>query len=345
MPCARCRSSGAVCIYERLGHASSSATPNATRSQASDADTSASRQRGGISIEFLLSFTNPSGYRPSAAIAAEAAELSTIDGEASPLQPQLRLEDHQLLHEQSFSDIADVSSMFFGFPFMMFGTEDEYAPPIITSGLPPCLDEAYALEVRLRELIHHLSVQYSSMLERKNGIQTNFNFQLAETLFTVGNVRHCVWSFFHYFHYSFPILHKPSMDIQTVSLPLLLTLILFGSMSSNLSDASITIRQFSHVAEAYVFDQVVSRQMIQGPQATCIDNEELELLQAGLLFLVFLNNSNDFTTRRRLRLQRIPSLVTAVRASGLFAYKRQYFSPGLGTHDWQGFIFDELRLR
>jgi hypothetical protein len=158
-------------------------------------------------------------------------------------------------------------------------------------------------------------------------------------------VRHYVWSFFHYFHYSFPILHKPSFDIQTVSLPLLLTLILFGSMSSNPLDASITIQQFSHVAEGYIFDQVVSRQMLQVPQAACIDNEELELFQAGLLFLAFLNNSNDLTTRRRIRLQRIPSLSTAVRASGLFAYKRQYFSPGPGTHDWQGFIFDELRLR
>jgi hypothetical protein len=175
MPCARCRSSGVVCIYERLGHASSSATPNATRSQASHADTSASEQRGGISIEFLLNFTNPSGYRPSAAIAAEAAELNTIDGEASPLQSQLRLEDHQIVHEQSFSDLGDFSSIFFGFPFMMFGTEDEYATPIISSGLSPGLDEAYALEVRVRELIHHLSVQHSSILERKNGFHTSFD--------------------------------------------------------------------------------------------------------------------------------------------------------------------------
>ena len=348
LPCIRCRSSGTACTYERLDHASSPATPHSevdvgsSHSQAGDTGASVSGQRGGISIDFLLNFTNPSGYRPSATIAAEAAELDDPDGEA---HTQLNLEDQHMAHDQAFFDLVDVPSVFFGFPFLMSGKEFEYTSPIISGSLTPELEDAYALEVRVRELIHQLSAQYNSMLERNADVQPTFDIQLAEAVVTVGNVRHFVWAFFRYFHYSFPILHKPTFDIQTASLPLLLVLVLFGSMSSDNSDSSIAIRQFSHVAETYIFDQLDSRQMLQLPLPTSIGNEELELLQAGLLLLVFLNNTNDLVTRRRMRLRRVPTLIAAVRASGLFAYQRRHLVMGQDVYDWRGFIFDEMRLR
>jgi hypothetical protein len=313
-----------------------------SHSQAGDTGASVSGQRGGISIDFLLNFTNPSGYRPSATIAAEAAELDDPDGEA---HTQLNLEDQHMAHDQAFFDLVDVPSVFFGFPFLMSGKEFEYTSPIISGSLTPELEDAYALEVRVRELIHQLSAQYNSMLERNADVQPTFDIQLAEAVVTVGNVRHFVWAFFRYFHYSFPILHKPTFDIQTASLPLLLVLVLFGSMSSDNSDSSIAIRQFSHVAETYIFDQLDSRQMLQLPLPTSIGNEELELLQAGLLLLVFLNNTNDLVTRRRMRLRRVPTLIAAVRASGLFAYQRRHLVMGQDVYDWRGFIFDEMRLR
>ncbi|CAN9289622.1 unnamed protein product [Alternaria alternata] len=347
MPCARCRSGGAVCTYERVDHASSPATPRSdvdarsSHSQAGDAGPTSNGQRGGISIDFLLNFTNPSGYRPSAVIAAEAAELDDVDGEA---RAQLDPTDQQMANDQMFFDFADVPSVFFGFPFLM-ERDAEYPSPMISDSLTPELEDAYALEVRIRELIHELSAQYSSMLERNDAIQMAFDLQFAESVFTVGNVRHFVWAFFRYFHFSFPILHKPTFDLQTASLPLLLTLILFGSMSSNDSDSSIAVRRFSYIAEAYVFDKLISRQKLQTPQSAFVNNEELELIQASLLFLVFLNNVNDLATRRRIRLQRMPSVNAAVRASGLFAHRRRPFITAQGTYDWRGFVADEMRLR
>ncbi|KAG9194397.1 hypothetical protein G6011_04432 [Alternaria panax] len=347
MPCARCRSSGATCTYERVDHASSPATPHSDvhvhpgHSQAGDAGPRASAQRGGISIDFLLNFTNPSGYRPSATIAAEATELDDADGEA---HAQLNPADQHMANHQTFFDFADVPSVFFGFPFLM-GRDAEYPSPMINDSLTPELEDAYALEVRVRELIHQLSAQHTSMLERNDAVQTTFDIQYAESVFTVGNVRHFIWAFFRYFHYSFPILHKPTFSLQTASLPLVLTLVLFGSMSSNDSDFAIGVRQFAYVAEAYIFDKLLSQQMLQAPQPACISNEELELIQASLLYLVFMHNINELATRRRFRLQRMPSVTAAVRASGLFAYRRRPFITAQGTCDWWAFIADEMRSR
>jgi hypothetical protein len=344
----RCRSSGTTCTYERLDHAFSPATTpsevdaSSSHRQACDTGPKASGQRGGISIEFLLNFTDPSGYRTSATIAAETAELDDPNGAT---HTQSNLEHQQMAHDEAFFDITDVPSMFFGFPYLMSGREAGYTSPMIGGSLTPELEDAYALEVRVRELIHQLSAQYSSMLERNIDIQPAFDIQLAEAVFTVGNVRHFVWAFFRYFNYSFHILHKPTFHIQTVSFPLLLALVFFGSMSSNNSDSSIAIKQFSQVAEAYIFDQLVSRQMLQLPHPASIGNEELELLQAGLLFLVILNNTNDLAARRRMRLQRYPSLVAAVRASGLFAYRRRDLVTYPKDIDWRGFATEEMRLR
>ncbi|KAL1798456.1 hypothetical protein ACET3X_002493 [Alternaria dauci] len=246
--------------------------------------------------------------------------------------------------DQMFFDFADVPSVFFGFPFLM-GRDVEYPSPIVSDSLTPELEDAYALEVRVRELMHELSAQHNSMLERNDAIQTTFELHFAESVFTVGNVRHFVWSFFRYFHFSFPILHKPTFDLQTASLPLLLTLVLFGTLSSNDSDSSIAIRQFHHIAEAYIFDKLVSWQMLQTPQPAFINNDELELIQASILFVVFLSNVDDLATRRRIRLQRMPSIIAAMRASGLFSYRRRPFITAKGTCDWQAFIADEMRLR
>ena len=341
MPCVRCRDGGTLCTYKRLDGVSAGTTASVGSSQ-DGTETSTDRQRVGISIDFLLNFTNPSGYRPSAAIAAEAAELDGADGEAH-VQPHDA--DQDMTHDQSFFEFADLPSVFFSFPFVVSGREVDYASPIISDGLTPELEDAYAFEVRVREMLQQLSAKHSSMLERGDAVDATFDYQLAEAVFTVGNVRHFVWAFFRYFHYSFPILHKPTFDIQTVSFPLLLALVLFGSLPTLESDTSIGVRRFSHVAEAYVFDRLVLRQTSQADLSAWVDDEHLQLLQAGLLFLVYLNNSNDIVTRQRIRLQRIPSLVAAVRASGLFAHRQRHIIPSQNEHDWHGFINDEMRLR
>ncbi|KAH6628969.1 hypothetical protein C7974DRAFT_393562 [Boeremia exigua] len=351
VPCMRCRSVGIECTYERLGLPSSSATSrigvnHSSYRNASNTQGSTGGDYGRHSIDFLLNFTSPLGYRPSAAIAAEATNVITVEHSAESWNSQFRTNDHYSVQSPPSRDSDDFPTVFLGFPPLMPGEEEgrDGSMPVIKDCSLSDLEEAFALEGRINELICQLSAHQDSMLEHGSIAEARFDVQLARFVFDKANVRQFIWEFFHYFHDQFPVLHKPTFDSQTVSLPLLLTVVLFGSMSSNPSDISIEIRQFFNVAESYVFDRVVSKHMLQrscGAPAT----NEIELLQAGLLLLVVLNNSNDPTVRRRLRLQRIPCLVAAVRASGLFSYRRQHSITGEYKPNWQLFILDEVQLR
>jgi hypothetical protein len=347
----RCRTGGTTCTYERLRLPSSSAISridvdvHSSHRTPFNIEISAGGECGRISVDFLLNLTNPSGYRPSAAIAAEAPEIDNIEENAVSWAPQVLLKDHLTVLDQPFGDTGDFSSFVFGFPSLTSEREDGEVFSLIKGCLPTDREATPALEVRIGELLRQLSAQQVSILERNSDAQATFDVQLAELVFTVTNVECFVWEFFHYFHDQFPVLHKPTFDSCLVSLPLLLTVILFGSLSTNPSDVSIAVRQYFDVAEAYVFDQLTSRQMLQRPPDAWNLNDEVELLQAGLLFLMIQNNSNDLTVRRRLRLQRVPCLIAAVRASGLLAYKRQHLVTCEDRPEWRLFITDEARLR
>jgi hypothetical protein len=350
IPCSRCRSDATTCTYQRQGLASSYSISHAkvgvqpSHGNAGNAEANASGGCGRISIDFLLNFTNPSGYGPSATIAAEAADPNIVEDDAIFWDAQLGLKDHHTVHDQPFCDPGDFFSVFSSFPSLMSARNDGDCSFLVRDCLMSDLEGTSALEARIKEIVHQLFAQQRSMLDRNSGIQASFDIELSEVVFTVANVSHFLWGFFHYFHDQFPILHKPTFDSQTASLPLLLTVVLFGSMSSNPSDMSIAIQQFFAVAEAYVFGHLISRQMLR-PRETWIPNDEVELLQAALLFLILQNNSNDLTTRRRIRLQRIPALIAAVRALGLFAYKRQHLITSKERPEWQLFVSDEARVR
>ncbi|KAF2849811.1 hypothetical protein T440DRAFT_468877 [Plenodomus tracheiphilus IPT5] len=351
-PCTRCRDSGTTCTYGRLGLVSSYTNPQIEKdlhsddSVAENVESLTCQERAGISIEFLLNFTNPSGYRPSAAIAAEAADLNTRENNDYSQTAKLQAKDYLLPHHQAMYDITDTQSSVLGFSFLTTERGDEEILAVDRFWAAADVQRSSGLEARVREIICQLSAQHKLMLERGSGLLGSFDVQLAEVVFTVANLKHFIWGYFHYFHAQYPVLHRPTFDSQAVSLPLLLAVFSFGSMSSNPSHMAFSIRQFFDIAEAYVFDQLVSsRVMRQCSTARNIANDEIELLQAALLFLIVQNNSSDLATRRRLRLQRIPALVTAVRVSGLFSYKRRCFSNGMKMHNWDIFIADEVRVR
>ncbi|KAF2819313.1 hypothetical protein CC86DRAFT_413014 [Ophiobolus disseminans] len=351
MPCMRCRSGGTICTYERLGSASPSGSSNTevgahpSHPETGTAEPSSGGESGRISIDFLLNFTNPLGYGPSTAIAAEASALEMLDTSADVWSPQIRLKDDHMIHNLPSYDLNDPSSVFLGFSSMMPEREDWNVFPLDGDYLAPLPETTSTLAIRTREMVGQLFAQQRSMMESDSTMLANFDAALAEMVFTVANVNHFIWGFFHYFHDQFPILHEPTFDAQTASLPLLLAIVLVGSMSFNPSDMSIAIRQFYDAGEAYVFELLVSKQTMHCLQEANHTVEQVELLQAGLLLLMLQNNSENLTTRRRIRLQRTPALVAAVRCSGLFAYKRQHV---VGTSDrsgWRDFILDETRVK
>ncbi|KAH7069228.1 hypothetical protein BKA63DRAFT_451013 [Paraphoma chrysanthemicola] len=341
-PCMRCRSGGVGCTYGRLSLSTSQAIAHlenggsSTHGNADSSDIRNGNRRAGISVEFLLNFTDPSGYRPSAAIAADAINLNSIEDSTGIQGPPFYLRNPPTSHDQSFSNTDETAFMNLFFPAP--APSDEFAKAEPRPRRYPISESegTFALEIRAREIVSQLGARQSRMQESDGGAQANFDAPLADAVFTVANIQHFIWGYFHYFHDQFPILHQASFDVQTASLPLLLTVVLFGSMSYNPSDASITIQQFFDVAEAYVFDQV---------RWVCTLDDDIEKLQAGLLFLMLQNNCNDLSVRRRVRLQRIPQLVGALRAAGVFAYRRKHYITNNDNIRWQNFVYDEVRLR
>lgn len=350
-PCMRCRSGNIICTYERLKFCSSSATAHTGLDAKSSGKANgnpkatASGKDKRISIEFLLNFTDPSGYRQSAAIAAEAADIISVEDAVDFHVRQIYLEDPLAPLDQLFCDTGGFDPMYTRYPSLMSREDQSEVCTVLNGSSVLDQEETSALEGRIEEVVSLLFAQQSLMGKCDSCVQANFDMSLANVVFTVANVQHFIWSFFHYFHDQLPIFHRPTFDIRTLSLPLLLTLTLFGSISCNPSDMSIAMQQFFDVAEAYVYDQLTSGQMRRCSVEADITNDDVELLQAGLLFLILRNNSNDLMTRRRIRLRRIPSLVAAVRLSGLFAYKRQHPVTNTARLEWRLFISEEVRVR
>ncbi|KAH7111805.1 hypothetical protein B0J11DRAFT_190920 [Dendryphion nanum] len=345
-PCTRCRSSGITCTYRRLDLSASFsslhyATNGHSKSSVIDSNTSSGRECGRMPIDFLLNFTNASGYSASTAVAADAVDPSTAKNEVGHSNPQLYLEDNYMAYETPFWDFDDPFLNFFDVSPSRFSGEycfnhDDPSPKH---------QETLALEARMSSIVYELSAMHNSGLRHDFGVETNFDVQLAAVVFTVANLRRFTWGFFHYFHHHIPIIHRPTFNSETVSLPLLLAIFLFGSMCSAPLDMAISTRRFFDIAEAYIFDHSIFKQVLQGSLEGRNSNDEVEILQAALMVLIIQNNKNDVMTRRRIRLQRSPCLIAAVRISGLFGHKRQYHTNGTSVSKWQNFISDEIRVR
>ena len=176
-------------------------------------------------------------------------------------------------------------------------------------------------------------------------MQANFDEQVARATFTTENVNYCVRAFFRYYFDELHLFYGPSFSVHTTSFPLLITVVLFGSMSSSQSDVSVALRQCFDVAEEYVFGRLALKSSIPCPPQEYVSNDDVELYQAGLLFMIILNNNSNLTVRRRIRLQRHSSLVAAVRNSGLFSYRRRDLSNATEDYLWQVVVADEARIR
>ncbi|KAI9159188.1 hypothetical protein HJFPF1_07196 [Paramyrothecium foliicola] len=309
-----------------------------------DVEASANRSLARISVDFLLNFTDPSGYRPAAAISAEATDLNAAEYDVDSQIPSIHSEDALALHDQPFEDIDDFLSGYC-FPLSVPGEKGERMSTGTINSIASDTELMFALEARAGEMVTQLVAQQLSLQERDGGVENNLDVSLANVVFTAANVRQFVWAFFHYFHSQFPILHRATFDVRTVSMPLLLAVVLFGSMSFYPSDNFLAMRQFFAVAESYIFDQSLFRKMPQCSREAWGINDEIELLQAGLLIVMMQNNNTDLITRRRIRVQRIPSLISTIRASGLFSYRRHHLFTSTSSPAWQLFVADEARVR
>jgi hypothetical protein len=276
-------------------------------------------------MRFLLNYTNPVLESVSDAFAISDAHA----------EPTLELHENFSTSANYMHD-AYMVDLFSGvFSDLHTNQHPQHSDPISTTiSLPPepCLQD------RSEELLSLLEGQYRSTPNLFLLPVSQFPVELGRTVFMASNVAKYVSAFFNCFHPHTPFLHRSSFDIKTASSPLLLAISLLGSVFSTPQDDALSARCFFDIGEEYIF--CLLREVIT--HGNHPSDEGIQILQASVLMHALQVNSNHEGIRHRIRVQRFPEIVAAVRCLGLFACVRTTQS-GLGS--WQQFINDEVNIR
>ncbi|KAH9204381.1 hypothetical protein DL95DRAFT_496564, partial [Leptodontidium sp. 2 PMI_412] len=145
----------------------------------------------------------------------------------------------------------------------------------------------------------------------------------------------------------YPIIHRPTFNCETVSLPLLLVIFLFGSLGCAPTDFTLSARKFFDVAEEYIFDHPTMQQLHHGYTNWAVSEAQIEVLQAALIIEIVQNGTNNVETRRRLRTRRHPRYIAALKSCGLFQAAGEVLEQTLesGQSKWKSFVSKEVRKR
>lgn len=294
-----------------------------------------------ISISFLLNLTDPSPYGAAVAVTAENINQNNAESMAGYSSPHLFLNNSV---PESDALLWDLGSLFPNL-FNGFTSEpnEEYNP---NHGFPPSEPlKALVLETRMKEIISQLSSTHNSMPSGSLKVSANFNIRLAESVFTTTNLKLFVGTYFNQFHRYIPIIHRPTFDSERATTPLVLAVFLLGSLGSAPLDSAISAREFFDVAEEYIFSQFIFRRLLQDCQEEKNPADNIEVLQAALIIQIMQSIKNDMRTRRRIRIKRHPSLISAMRLLGMFNARRESPMHDNTGYNWQDFISDEIRVR
>jgi len=289
-----------------------------------------------ISIEFLLNYTKPEiQYR----------SLPDFFGILTPredLHKPLPSNDTLFQEIVSTYDSIDEDTIHSFVPT----TIEDYSWDEITS-TPlfryPSLYEV-RLQARLSTLTRHLEIIYNNWEGKNLGPKLD----LGSRLFSVENLLEARRMYFSAWNVNVPVLHQPSFDLETISLPLLFAFLLVGSTFSEKHQSALNASTLHNLAEEYVFENEEFLQILQGPrQHQTIRKKSIEILQAAYLVSLLQNWKNDIIARRRMRTVRYCQIVSAVRMLGLTSIKNPYAAGGDYTtaFDWEEYIKAESMVR
>jgi hypothetical protein len=168
-----------------------------------------------------------------------------------------------------------------------------------------------------------------------------FSVDAAKAVFTEENFEECSWAYFTVYHPQQPLIHWPTFDMHTVSLPLLLAVVFGGSVHCIPTDGALSTRSFFDLGEDFIFENL--RNVVATPDLGH-DRHGLEALQAALLIVALQSSFNNEAARRRVRISRHPELIAAIRSLKLLE-PAQAMRTSNGIPEWTAFIEEESRVR
>jgi hypothetical protein len=271
-----------------------------------------------LSMRFLLNYTNPVLESVSDAFPLSEAHAQPAAGlRGSFCNPD------SYMHDGFMADL-------FAAEFQELYTYEDAVPSDFAATSNP---QSGHIQHQVEALLHLLQAQYDSAFRPYEFPTGQFPTELARAVFTSDNVIMYVSAFFSSFHPHTPFLHRPSFDIGTASVHLLLAVSLVGSIFCTPQDDALSARCFFSLGEEYVFG-LLREKIIRGSHASY---ENIEIVQAAVLFHALQVNSNDEGARHRIRVHRFPEIVAAIRCLDLFSVTRTSHD---GFGDWGQYILD-----
>ncbi|KAF1845290.1 uncharacterized protein K460DRAFT_311499, partial [Cucurbitaria berberidis CBS 394.84] len=301
-PCKRCASSQVDCSYAFVD----------------DGDLESSH----VPITFLRNYTDPLLGSVSDAFVLSAAHAEPFDELGESFTSYMYDDYMEDLFSGVFSDF---------YP-------NESVEPIDSIRAPISFLSSPLIEKRKETILSLLANQYNSAHDTFRFPRGHFPVELARAVFTGNNIAKCVTAFFTICHLYAPFVHRPSFDIEKVSLPLLIAITLLGSVCAAPQDDVLSARYFFELGEEYVF-----RLLHQvGTVSDQSNDESIEIVQAAVLMHALQMDPNDDGVRLRIRAQRFPAIVAALRRLDLFGTVRKAYTR---LADWDIFIADEVKIR
>lgn len=168
------------------------------------------------------------------------------------------------------------------------------------------------------ELIRHAG--------RSPGDQASLDLHSYRSFFCAENVCSFVTTFCQKRHYQYPIIHWPTLQLETVSLALLLVVCLTGASYSfsevHGSAHAVKARKFYELADSYVSEQLESQ--IHAPPTQRDPAQSVELCQAALLMYALITPPAGNTATQHVAItRRLPTLIHAIRELGFIATQHE----------------------
>jgi hypothetical protein len=276
----------------------------------------------------LLSYTDPSLEFTTDGFAAIGAHV-----EAAAEQPEYQTETSEAFGGMFDVGIEGVLSGIFSEVSSNRNVGPYFPRPTTLSSY-----QTLTLQNRIEELLSQLRSQYETSVDTHSPSAVAFPIDLAKTIFSTENLSYYTSAYFNYVHPHFPLIHRPTFDMQSSSLPLLLAIFLNGSALCVPQDDALSARQFFGLGEEYIFE-LLHRLVADSDQASTHD---IQTVQAALLILSLQSCSNDPRVRSRILVNRHPDLVASARSLGLTGILRSTRSE---AGDWRQFIGEETRVR
>ncbi|GKU13009.1 unnamed protein product, partial [Fusarium langsethiae] len=284
-------------------------------------------------VSFLLQASDPSHNSMDVHVAAE---------------PERTLEEptwkHQESEETSWGSgtvdpkflLLDLSDMLLEEPLDHESTESDFE---FLNIFNPPTNSSNTLTTRIAALSNNLQ----EMVTNKPRLKEELDHSHQRGFFSMSHFENAFIIFFRRRHYHKHPIHWQTFDFDKIAPHLLLAVVLTGTaylQYLDRSSRSFLTASLLEVAEKYIFKEV--KKLADQDITPLSSSHMLEVCQAAVLMNSLEGSTNHIEGRRRIASKRIPTLLAALRKSGVVGLKHE---PQQGEVDWNEFIHRETCIR